>query len=323
MSHIFISYSRKDKKIVGQFVESLRKQDFIVWQDVSNISAGEAWHQALLDAIEQSAVIIIFWSQAASLSKYVNEEIDYALEKNKLIIPIWLENATPLRDGLSEANAVQSSGFSANAVQKITSAVLEKAPRIQRHLTNFDVSLPMQAQNIQNTQREIIGQREYLIIPLVTSVYSKAVIIAEAATIVKQVTRIQLMVQCTRPVGYAMPRDAFKAILAEDAEYSDEAQPLVGLYVTGPVNPLDPTQYRIDNTNVAHYSDINDTTRKAIQHLTSASADTIVFQIFQQVLLENAFLLGVLVDRWVPFQLYKYDGSQYVHIMNIPPRIPN
>lgn len=44
MSHIFISYSRKDKHVVAQFVESLRQQDFIVWQDVSDISAGASWH---------------------------------------------------------------------------------------------------------------------------------------------------------------------------------------------------------------------------------------------------------------------------------------
>ena len=323
MSHVFISYSRQDKRVVAQFVESLRKQDFIVWQDVSNISAGDKWHQALLDAIEQAALIIVFWSQSASLSKYVNEEIDYALKHNKTIIPVWLENATPLRKGLDEANAVVSSGFSPTAVQKIVNALLKTAPRIQRQVTDFRVNLPMNAQTINNITREVIGNREYMVIPLVKSTYSSAFIIAEANTIVKQAKRVQLMIQNTGSVGYTLPRNAFKAVLTEDDEYPKEAEPLVGLFITGARNPMDETQYWVDNTNVAHYSDMIDTVRKAITHITKDAADTQIFQLFQQTLVDIAFLLGVQVDRWLPFQLYKWDGSHYVPIINISPRSPN
>jgi hypothetical protein len=323
MSHIFISYSRKDKKVVAQYVESLRKQDFIVWQDVSNISAGEKWHQALLDAIEQSSAVMVFWTQSAYHSPYVNEEIDQALKHGKHIIPVWLESATPLRDGLKEANAVISNGFSSTVAQKISHALLEKAPRIQRQVMDFNTSIPMNAQTISGISREIIGSREYMVVPLITSVYSSAYVIAEAGTIVRQVGRIQLIVQNTGPVDYATIRDAFKAILVADAEYSDEAEPLVGLYVTGAMNPMDSTQYWVDNTNVAHYSDMVDTTRKAISSITKNAADTQMFQMFQKTLVDIAFLLGVSLDRWLPLQLYKWEGGQYVPIINIPPRSPN
>lgn len=323
MSHIFVSYSRKDKKVVAQYVESLRKQDFIVWQDVSNISAGEKWHQALLDAIEQSSAVVVFWTQSAYHSPYVNEEIDQALKHGKHIIPVWLESATPLRDGLKEANAVISNGFSSTAAQKISHALLEKAPRIQRQVMDFNTSIPMNAQTIPGISREIIGSREYMVVPLITSVYSSAYIIAEAGTIVRQVGRIQLIVQNTGPVDYATIRDAFKTILVADAEYSDEAEPLVGLYVTGAKNPMDSTQYWVDNTNVAHYSDMIDTTHKAISSITKNAADTQMFQMFQKTLVDIAFLLGVSLDRWLPLQLYKWEGGQYVPIINIPPRSPN
>ncbi|MCK6581250.1 MAG: toll/interleukin-1 receptor domain-containing protein [Anaerolineae bacterium] len=91
MSHIFISYARKNTKVVSQFVESLRTQDFIVWQDISNISAGEAWRSAIYSAIDQAEIVLIFWTAAALASTVVNEEIDHALSQGKHIIPVWLE----------------------------------------------------------------------------------------------------------------------------------------------------------------------------------------------------------------------------------------
>lgn len=188
---------------------------------------------------------------------------------------------------------------------------------------NFNISIPMNAQTISGISREIIGNREYIIVPLITSVYSAAYVIAEAGTIVRQARRIQLIVQNTGPVDYATVRDAFKAILEADDEYPDEAEPLVGLYITGAKHPMDSTQYWVDNTNVAHYSDMVDTTRKAISSITKNATDTQTFQMFQKTLVDIAFLLGVSLDRWLPLQLYKWDGRQYVPIINISARSPN
>lgn len=322
MSHIFISYSRKDKRVVGQYVESLRKQDFVVWQDVSNISAGTQWEQALMDAVEQSAAVLVFWSGAASHSNAVNAEIDQAIKHQKLIIPVWLDQNTPLGK-LGSYNAVIAGGFSTGAMQKIVAELLEKAPRIQRVVSGFNTTLPMQAQTITGITRELIGSREYLIVPLVTSVYSNAWVIAEAGTIVRQASRIQLIVQNTGTVDYTTVRAAFQTILHEDREYPDEAEPLVGLYVTGLINPSDRTQYRIDTTNVAHYTDMVDTLRQAIHQIQKQAETTQTFQLFLKTLVDIAFLLGVQMDRWLPLQLYKWDGQQYVSVMNIPPRIPN
>jgi len=323
MSHVFISYARKNKKVVGQFVENLRTQDFIVWQDVSNISAGESWREAIFNAIDQASAVVVFWTTAAQESTIVNEEIDHAIAQRKLIIPVWLEKATPLRDGLDSANAIIASAFSAVAAQKIASALLTVAPRIQRQITDFNTRIPVNQQSIEGTKREMIGNREYVVVPLVQSVYSQAVLIAEPNTVISQVKRIQLMMQCTGAVGWTMPRDAFRAIAAEDAEYPDDAEPLVGVYVTGSVNPNKSGEYWIDNTNVAHYSDLIDTTRKAMNHLNGQAATPQTFQLFQKTLVDIAFLIGVRADRWIPFQLYKWTGDSYTLIMNISPRSPN
>ncbi|MDX2077236.1 MAG: toll/interleukin-1 receptor domain-containing protein [bacterium] len=317
-SHVFISYSRKDKAVVGKFVEALRKQDFIVWQDVSNISAGEDWREAIYKAIDDSAVFLIFWSQAASLSNVVGEEIDRALAQNIPIIPIWLEKGTPLRADLNDKDAVISRSYTS----KLTDALLKVAPRIQRQVSDFNHNIPMNLQTVAGTQRQLIGGKEYMIAPLVQSAYSTAIVIAEAGAIVGQSKRVQLMVQCTGDVGYDMVKQAFSAILAEDAEYPDDSEPLVGIYVTGPKDPANPTKYMVDIKNVAHYSDINDTIQKAIYTFTKDDRDK-VFQLFLQTLVDIAFVFGVEVSRWVKFQLYRLErGVGYTRIMDISERLP-
>jgi hypothetical protein len=326
MSHIFISYSRKDKRLVEQFVEGLRKQDYIVWQDVSNITAGEKWQQAIFDAIEQAAAVIVFWSDPARRSPNVREELVHAQKHSKRIIPVWLDDDVPLSvdDNLTleEDNALKTSSYSTRTLQKLVADLADVAPRIQRHIVDLQYHSPMNAQSISETDRQVIGSQEYLLIPLVTSVYSRATLIAQAGTVVGKATRVQLMIQNTGPVGLSLPRSAFEAILAEDRQYPDEAEPLVGLHVTGPVNPLDDTQYWIDSTNVAHYSDMVDTAGKAMQAIEKNAEQKPAFQMFQRTLVDVAFLMGVMADRWYPFQLYKWAGDSYAPIINIPPRIP-
>lgn len=311
--HIFISYSRQDRIIVGEFVEALRKADFIVWQDVSGISAGTNWEETLLEAIDKSAVVLVFWSQASSLSPMVNKEIDHAIAQNKPIIPIWLERATPLSPQLDKRQAIVGKTFTS----KLTEALLILAPRIQRQINDFDDSIPMSKQK--NFDRKTIGDREYITLLLVDSVYCKAHLIAEATTIVGQVSRIQLIIQNTRDVGYASVKESFSCILAEDAQHPADAQPLVALHVTGPINPADALKYYIDPTNVAHYSDMNDTTHKAISLLTRNDNNK-VFQVFLFTLVDIAFLIAMSANRWIAFQLYKWIGDKYSRIMTIPPR---
>lgn len=324
MSHIFISYARKNKRVVNQFVESLRTQDFIVWQDVSNISAGEAWRTAIYSAIEQASVVVIFWTVAAQASVVVNEEIDHALSQGKHVIPVWLEKDVPLRSGLDGANAVISAGFGASAVQKIVGAILDKSPRIQRQLfSSVDTRIPMHLHTVDGVRREMIGEKEYVVAPLIQSLYSNVRLIAAPGTVVSGAKRVQLMVQTTGGVDWTMVRDVFSAIAYEDTEYPEEAEPLVGLYVTGAVNPLKPNEYWVDSTNVAHYSDIIDSTRRAIGYLNGQATSQQTFQLFQRILVDIAFLLGVQSDRWIPFQVYKWTGQFYVPIINVPARSPN
>lgn len=115
MSHIFISYSRKDVECVDRIVNRLEAQGLPIWIDKHNIPGGAWWGPSIQEGIRQASVILVVWSENARDSEHVRDEINWALQeksqkpsRNLQIIPILLEafSQTPLPDPLTGLNAV-------------------------------------------------------------------------------------------------------------------------------------------------------------------------------------------------------------------------
>ena len=90
---VFISYSRKDKKMVDMFVDRLTSEGFTVWIDKDGIESGDAFKHVIVNAIEQSKVVVFFSSDASNSSTWTSKEIGVAIYENKPIIPVRLDNA--------------------------------------------------------------------------------------------------------------------------------------------------------------------------------------------------------------------------------------
>lgn len=90
---VFISYSRKDKKMVDMFVDRLTSEGFTVWIDKDGIESGDAFKHVIVNAIEQSKVVVFFSSEASNSSTWTSKEIGVAIYENKPIIPVRLDNA--------------------------------------------------------------------------------------------------------------------------------------------------------------------------------------------------------------------------------------
>lgn len=90
---VFISYSRKDKKMVDMFVDRLTTEGFTVWIDKDGIESGDAFKHVIVNAIEQSKVVVFFSSEASNSSTWTSKEIGVAIYENKPIIPVRLDNA--------------------------------------------------------------------------------------------------------------------------------------------------------------------------------------------------------------------------------------
>lgn len=94
MPTIFVSYSRHDSNITQDFAESLRREGYTVWTDVSGIPGGAVWLFEIETAITNCDTFIVMISRNAKESQWVRREYLFALDLKKRIIPICIEDVT-------------------------------------------------------------------------------------------------------------------------------------------------------------------------------------------------------------------------------------
>lgn len=90
---LFISYSRKDKELVHEFVKQLQHKGFSVWIDWTGIKSGDKFKAEIVQAIEESSVVLFFSSISSNASDWVQREISIATNRHKTIIPIKIDNS--------------------------------------------------------------------------------------------------------------------------------------------------------------------------------------------------------------------------------------
>ena len=91
----FVSYSRADSSIVHAIVAKLRANSFRCWMDVDGISSGEVFIQAIAGAISSSYAVVIFWSEHSSHSSWIKNEIEFAIQRRKVIVPVLIDDSDP------------------------------------------------------------------------------------------------------------------------------------------------------------------------------------------------------------------------------------
>jgi hypothetical protein len=90
MHEIFVSYSRRDQATAQALAVALSAIGLSVWIDKSDIREGDAYDTQIEDAIAQTRVVIVLWSQHSVKSHWVRAEAAYALAKHKLL-PVAIE----------------------------------------------------------------------------------------------------------------------------------------------------------------------------------------------------------------------------------------
>lgn len=92
MSHVFISYSRKDSVLASYITLILRNNGIEVFTDVSGIAGGSSWRLELGKALDKSSAVIVLISNHSVESDYVLYEATYAISQDKIVLPIVLED---------------------------------------------------------------------------------------------------------------------------------------------------------------------------------------------------------------------------------------
>lgn len=83
MQHVFISYVREDKQLVGRLCQALKSHDIEIWWDLQNLDPGVRWKSEIQKAIREGAFFIACFSKKyhGRDKTYMNEELTIAIEE--------------------------------------------------------------------------------------------------------------------------------------------------------------------------------------------------------------------------------------------------
>lgn len=90
---IFISYSRIDKNIVFPFIKRIENElNTTCWIDSEGIESGSQFEEVIVNAIDESKVVLFMLSDSSINSKWTKREVLYAEDEGKRIVPIVVDD---------------------------------------------------------------------------------------------------------------------------------------------------------------------------------------------------------------------------------------
>lgn len=91
--YVFVCYAHDERDSVIEQIDWLRSQGFTVWFD-EVIEAGSRWSDDLARAVEGCAVFLYFLSPRSVSSRYCLDEVHFALECGRPIVPVEIAPVT-------------------------------------------------------------------------------------------------------------------------------------------------------------------------------------------------------------------------------------
>lgn len=98
----FISHSSQENPTAERLEEELEAAGLEVWTDLSDMTRGPLVDAELLKSIRACKLLLLLWSKAAGVSKWVAAEWLVAFHEGKLVVPCVLDS-TPLPQCLQKA----------------------------------------------------------------------------------------------------------------------------------------------------------------------------------------------------------------------------
>ena len=93
-AQLFFSYSRVNSDFVLKLATDLRKAGLNLWLDQLDIEPGDHWDESINEALNNCDTLLVILSSASVSSENVMDEVAFALEKGKQVVPILLEDCS-------------------------------------------------------------------------------------------------------------------------------------------------------------------------------------------------------------------------------------
>jgi hypothetical protein len=88
----FLSYARKDSEFVLRLAKDLRAGGVDLWMDQRDLKTGVRWDREIEDALAKCPRLLVVLSPAAVKSNNVMDEVSFALEHRKTVLPVIYRN---------------------------------------------------------------------------------------------------------------------------------------------------------------------------------------------------------------------------------------
>lgn len=113
----FLSYSRSDERFALRFARDVRAQGVEIWVDQFDIRPSEHWDRAIERAVRECRGIVVVLSPRSVASDNVADEISYAIDSGKSVLPVLIERCTlPLR--ITRMQVIDATGNYERALQQ-------------------------------------------------------------------------------------------------------------------------------------------------------------------------------------------------------------
>ena len=123
---VFVSYNRKDSAFALSLSKDLATNGIEVWIDQLSIPAGAAWDRAIEKALISAPLVLVVLSKSAVESENVMDEISFAFQNGKRIIPVLTEECkVPMR--LARLQQIDFIGNYKNGYSKLMEALNKAA----------------------------------------------------------------------------------------------------------------------------------------------------------------------------------------------------
>lgn len=143
----FLSYSRSDEEFALRLAAHVRAQGISLWVDQLDIRPSEHWDRAIERAVSQCRGIVVILSPRSVASYNVADEISFAIDGGKSVLPIMIERCNlPLR--ISRMQVI-------DATANYQKAVRQCVAELKRSRETVSLELPAQREEISIPAAEV------------------------------------------------------------------------------------------------------------------------------------------------------------------------
>lgn len=92
---VFVSYSNVNKPVADAIVSRLEQEGVRCWVAPRDVTPGQNFAEAIMEAIETSRLMVVVLSSDANQSQHVPREVERAVHHNVVVIPFRIESVEP------------------------------------------------------------------------------------------------------------------------------------------------------------------------------------------------------------------------------------